>query len=191
MPPSLCTSTCNATTMVAHDENLDCLPSFNGDAYSVGYILCENANNLLKTDYIDETVWNTILSGQVAFSDLSIANGVVINMTSEIATSENPYKNGFENKKDGETFTLTITDPNVSCDNFDFYKGIDRRAAYIAIAFKDGRLWVSEQKFQLFSKTPSIENGAAQVFTIEASRKFDNGKSWACFATQPTGIFTY
>lgn len=188
---SLCTNNCNGTTMVAHNSNLDCLPTYNGDAYSIGYVLCDAANDQLKLDYTDEAVYNLILGGQVNYSDLVIANGVVINMTSEIATSENPYRNGFENKKEGETFTLTITDPNVECDNFDFYKGIDRRSAYIIIAFKDGRMWVSEEKFLLFSKTPAIENGAAQVFTIEASRKFLNGKGWLCFATQPTGIFTY
>lgn len=188
---SLCTNNCLGSTMVAHNSNLDCLPTYKGDAYSVAYILCDSANDDLKVDYTDEAEWNTILTNQVAFSDLAIANGVVIGLTSEIATIENPYKNGFETAKDGETFTLTVTDPNVECDNFDFYKGIDRRSAYIVIAFKDGRMWVSEEKFLLFSKTPAIENAVAQSFTIEASRKFENGKGWLCFATQPTGIFNY
>lgn len=187
---ALCTNNCNGVDMVLHDFN-ECQPTYKGNAYSVAYILCDEANDDLKVDYTASGAWNTILTGLDPQEDVVVVNGVVVALTSEIATAENPYKNGFENSKIGETFTLTITDPNVSCDNWDFYKAVDKRLAYVVVAFKDGRMWVSEEKMQLLSKTPQIENGAFQSFTIESTRTFEGSKTWLCYDTQPAGVFSY
>ena len=187
---ALCTNACNENEMVSHDFNL-CQPTFKGDAYSVAYIFCDAANNALKANYTASGVWNTLIAGLNSVRDVVVVNGVVVGLTPEIVTQENPYKNGFDTSKMGEKFELNVTDPNVSCDNWDFYRSIDRRIAYVVIAFKDGRMWVSEEKMQLFSMSPGIENGAFQMFSLTASRTFENGKGFLCFASQPVGIFTY
>lgn len=187
---ALCTNNCNPNEMVSHDYN-ECLPVFKGNSYSVAYILCDEANDDLKVNYTASGAWNTILSGANPNDDLVIVNGVVVNMTSEIVTTDNPYKNGEDTTKDGESFTFTVTDPNVSPDNFDFYNAIDKRLVYVAIAFNDGRMWVSEEKIRLHKKTPQIVNAESQSFTLEGQRTFENGKGWLPFLTQPAGIFTY
>jgi len=187
---ALCTNTCREDSMVPHNYT-ECIPSYLGDSYSIAYILCDAANDVLKTDYTDATGWNTILAGANPQNDLVIANGVVVGRTSENVTTENKRKNGIENIKSGENFTLTITDTNVNCDNYAFYNAIDRRFAWVAIAYSDGRMEVSPIPFYLMSKSPQIVNGEAQEFTIEATRKFNNGQQWLCFDTQPVGIFTY
>lgn len=187
---AICTNSCNDVEMVAHDYN-ECLPTSNGNAYSVAYALCDGVYDQLKVDFTDEAIWNLILTGATPNEDLVIVDGVVVNLTSEVATGENPYKNGYENTKTGETFTFSMIDPNISNANFDFYKALDRKSAYLIIAFKDGRMWVAEEKMLLFSKTPAIEQGSTQSFTVESSRTFENGKGFLQFDTQPAGIFTY
>ena len=186
---SLCLNNCG-TAMVEHDYN-ECKPIFLGNSYSVGFILCKEANDDLKVDYTASGAWNTILTGSNPENDVVIADGVVVGLTSEITTTDNPYKNGEDTVKSGETFTLSIVDPNVSVDNFEFYKSIDRKPVWIVIAFEDGRMWVTEEQIRVHFKTPQIENGTAQSFTLEGSRLFKNGTGLLAFTSQPAGVFTY
>ena len=183
---ALCTTTCDGKTMVAYTEP-DCENFYRlGNSTSIAYIICKDTNDLLKVDYTDETVWNAQLALTASYKDLNVINKVLLSRPEgENVTIENPSKGGIPNLKVGETHTLTITDPKVTVDNHEFYNMIDGKTAWVVIAYNDGRMEVSETPFTVYSKLPSIEKGATQLYEVTASRKFTTGKSWLCFDSQP------
>ena len=188
---ALCTTTCDGKTMVAYTEP-DCEYYKFGDSTSIGYILCEATNNLLKVDYTASGAWNTAIAGVDSFKDLNVINNVTIaRPEGENIVSENKAKNGFPELKQGESHTVTITDTKVTTDNHEFYNSIDGKTAYLVIAYKDGRMEVSPRRFMLMVKSPAIEYGVQQNFTIEAKANFDKDQYWLPFDSQPSGVFTF
>ena len=189
---ALCTTTCDGKTMVAYTEP-DCKEYYKyGSSTSIGYILCEATNNLLKVNYAASGAWATAIAGVDSFKDLNIINNVLIaRPEGENITTENKRKNGIPNLKSGESHTVTITDTKVSTDNHEFYNSLDRKSAYLVIAYKDGRMEVSPRRFMLMVKSPSIEHGIQQNFIIEAQSNFDEDQYWLVFDTQPAGVFTF
>lgn len=189
---ALCTTTCDGKTMVAYTEP-DCKEYYKyGNVTSIGYILCEATNNLLKVDYTASGAWATAIAGVDSFKDLNVINNVLIaRPEGENITTENKRKNGIPNLKSGESHTVTITDTKVSTDNHEFYNSLDRKSAYLVIAYKDGRLEVSPRRFMLMVKSPAIEHGVQQNFTIEAQCNFDEDQYWLAFDSQPAGVFTF
>lgn len=187
---ALCTTTCDGKSMVAHDEP-DCLDPKLGNSTSIAYILCEEANNDLKVDYTASGTWNTILTSPNVLSNLIVANKVTIGRTSENQTADNPQKDGIPTLKTGESQTVTVTDSIITTDNHEFYNSIDGKRAWVVIAYKDGRMEVSPRQMMLMSKTPAIEYGQFQSFTLEATATFDKNEYWLPFDTQPAGVFTF
>ena len=189
---ALCTTTCDGKTMVAYTE-----PECNnfyalGNSTSVAYILCEDTNDLLKVNYTASGAWATAIAGVDSFKDLNVIDNVLIALPEgENLTIENPMKNGIPNLKTGESHTVTITDPKVSSDNHDFYNMIDGKTAWVVIAYNDGRMQVSPRPMMLMVKSPGIEYGTSQKFTVEAQVNFDRNEYWLVFDTQPAGIFTF
>ena len=187
-----CTTTCDGKTMVAYTEP-DCPEYYKtGSSTSIGYILCEATNNLLKVNYAASGAWATAIAGVDSFKDLNVIDNVLIaRPEGENITTENKLKNGFPNLKTGESHTVTIIDTAVTTDNHEFYNAIDRKTAYLVIAYNDGRMEVSPRRFMLMVKSPSIEFGVQQKFTIEATANFNEDQYWLPFDTQPAGIFTF
>jgi len=177
---AVCVNTC-ALDQIEHLINA-CNDFKLGDAPAVGLIFCDDVYDDLKLDFESNVLWTTATTDP---NDAVIIRNVTVARTSEISEQENPVANGEENYSDGITYTMTITDPNVSCDNHDFYRRLNGRKAYIAVAYNDGRMEVSETPFTIYSKLPSIEKGATQLYEVTASRKFTAGKSWLCFEEQP------
>ena len=189
---ALCTTTCDGKTMVAYTEP-DCPEYYKtGSSTSIGYILCEATNNLLKVNYAASGAWATAIAGVDSFKDLNVIDNVLIaRPEGENITTENKLKNGFPNLKTGESHTVTIIDTAVTTDNHEFYNAIDRKTAYLVIAYNDGRMEVSPRRFMLMVKSPAIEFGVQQNFTIEATSNFNEDQYWLPFDTQPAGIFTF
>ena len=189
---ALCTTTCDGKTMVAYTEP-DCPEYYKtGSSTSIGYILCEATNNLLKVNYAASGAWATAIAGVDSFKDLNVIDNVLIaRPEGENITTENKLKNGFPNLKTGESHTVTIIDTAVTTDNHEFYNAIDRKTAYLVIAYNDGRMEVSPRRFMLMVKSPAIEFGVQQNFTIEATSNFNEDQYWLRFDTQPAGIFTF
>ena len=189
---ALCTTTCDGKTMVAYTEP-DCKEYYKyGSSTSIGYILCEATNNLLKVNYAASGAWATAIAGVDSFKDLNVIDNVLIaRPEGENITTENKLKNGFPNLKTGESHTVTIIDTAVTTDNHEFYNAIDRKTAYLVIAYNDGRMEVSPRRFMLMVKSPAIEFGVQQNFTIEATSNFNEDQYWLPFDTQPAGIFTF
>ncbi len=189
---ALCTQNCDDKTMVAYTEP-DCLEYYKlGNSTSIGYILCEATNNLLKVDYTASGVWATALAGVDYFKDLNVINNVLIaRPEGENITTENKLKNGFPNLKTGENHTVTVIDTKLTTDNHEFYNSIDGKSAYLVIAYNDGRMEVSPRRFMLMVKSPAIEFGVQQNFVIEAQSSFDKDQYWLPFDTQPDGVFTF
>lgn len=189
---SLCTNACDGKTMVAYTDP-NCPEFFKlGSSTSIGYILCEATNNLLKVDYTASGAWATAIAGADSFKDLNVINNVLIaRPEGENITTENKLRNGFPNLKSGESHTVTIIDTAVTTDNHEFYNAIDRKTAYLVIAYNDGRMEVSPRRFMLMVKSPAIEFGVQQNFTIEATANFNEDQYWLPFDTQPAGIFTF
>jgi hypothetical protein len=189
---ALCTNACDGKTMVAYtDQNC---PEFfkQGNSTSIGYILCEATNNLLKVNYAASGAWATAIAGVDSFKDLNVINNVLISRPEgENITTENQLKGGVPNFKSGESHTVTIIDTAVTTDNHEFYNAIDRKTAYLVIAYNDGRMEVSPRRFMLMVKSPAIEFGVQQKFTIEATSNFNEDQYWLPFDTQPAGIFTF
>ena len=187
-----CTTTCDGKTMVAYTEP-DCPEYYKtGSSTSIGYILCEATNNLLKVNYAASGAWATAIAGVDSFKDLNVIDNVLIaRPEGENITTENKLKNGFPNLKTGESHTVTIIDTAVTTDNHEFYNAIDRKTAYLVIAYNDGRMEVSPRRFMLMVKSPAIEFGVQQNFTIEATSNFNEDQYWLPFDTQPAGIFTF
>jgi len=177
---AVCINTC-AEDQIEHLINA-CNDFRLGDAPAVGLIFCEGVYEDLLPDFESDVLWATATTDP---NDAVIIKNVTVARTSEISEQENPVANGEENYSDGITYTMTITDPNVSCANHDFYRRLNGRKAYIAVAYNDGRMEVSETPFTVYSKLPSIEKGATQLYEVTASRKFTTGKSWLCFDSQP------
>ena len=189
---ALCTTTCDGKTMVAYTEP-DCPEYYKtGSSTSIGYILCEATNNLLKVNYAASGAWATAIAGVDSFKDLNVIDNVLIaRPEGENITTENKLKNGFPNLKTGESHTVTIIDTAVTTDNHEFYNAIDRKTAYLVIAYNDGRMEVSPRRFMLMVKSPAIEHGIQQNFTIEAQCNFDEDQYWLIFDSQPAGVFTF
>ena len=189
---ALCTNACDGKTMVAYTDP-NCPEFFKqGNSTSIGYILCEATNNLLKVNYAASGAWATAIAGVDSFKDLNVINNVLISRPEgENITTENQLKGGVPNFKSGESHTVTIIDTAVTTDNHEFYNAIDRKTAYLVIAYNDGRLEVSPRRFMLMVKSPAIEFGVQQKFTIEATSNFNEDQYWLPFDTQPAGIFTF
>jgi hypothetical protein len=189
---ALCTTTCDGKTMIAYTEP-DCNNFYAlGNSTSVAYILCEATNNLLKVNYTASGAWATAIAGVDSFKDLNVIDNVLVALPEgENLTIENPMKNGFSNLKTGESHTVTITDPKVTSDNHDFYNMIDGKTAWVVIAYNDGRMQVSPRPMMLMVKSPGIEYGTSQKFTVEAQVNFDRNEYWLVFDTQPAGIFKF
>ena len=49
----------------------------------------------------------------------------------------------------------------------------------------------SPRRFILMVKSPAIEYGVQQNFTIEAKANFDKDQYWLPFDSQPAGVFTF
>ncbi len=177
---AICVNTC-AQNQITHLINA-CNDFKIGDAPAVGLIFCEDVYNDLLPDFESDVLWAAATADP---NDAVIIKNVTVSRTSEISEKENPVANGEENYSDGTTYTMTITDPNVSCDNHDFYTRLNGRKAYIVVAYNDGRMEVSEDYFTIYSKLPSIEKNATQLYEIMAKRKFTREKSWLCFEAQP------
>lgn len=176
----VCTNLC-ATNMVEHTQAA-CNSFVLGDAPYIGLIFCDDVYDDLKVDFEDNALW---IAATADPNDAVIIRDVTVAMTSEINEIENPVANGEENISDGINYTLTVTDPNVSCDNNEFYAALNGRKAYIAIGYNDSRMWVSEVALNIYAKLPSIEKGALQVYEFRAQKKFTKNKSWLCFDSQP------
>jgi hypothetical protein len=178
--------------MVAYTEP-DCNNFYAlGNSTSVAYILCEDTNDLLKVNYTASGAWNTAIAGVDSFKDLNVIDNVLVALPEgENLTIENPMKNGIPNLKTGESHTVTITDPKVSSDNHDFYNMIDGKTAWVVIAYNDGRMQISPRPMMLMVKSPGIEYGTSQKFTVEAQVNFDRNEYWLVFDTQPAGIFKF
>ncbi|MFN5835071.1 MAG: hypothetical protein ACK459_15170 [Akkermansiaceae bacterium] len=189
---ALCTNACDGKTMVAYTDP-NCPEFFKqGNSTSIGYILCEATNNLLKVNYAASGAWATAIAGVDSFKDLNVINNVLISRPEgENITTENQLKGGVPNFKSGESHTVTIIDTAVTTDNHEFYNAIDRKTAYLVIAYNDGRMEVSPRRFMLMVKSPAIEFGVQQKFTIEATSNFNEDQYWLPFDTQPAGIFTF
>jgi hypothetical protein len=177
---AICVNSCN-DSVIEHIINA-CNDFKLGDSPALGLIFCDDVYSNLSADFADNALWVTATTDP---NDAVIIRNVTVSRTSEISEQENPVANGEENYSDGITYTMTITDPNVSCENHDFYRRLNGRKAYIAVAYNDGRMEVSETPFTIYSKLPSIEKGSTQLYEITASRKFTKGKSWLCFDEQP------
>ena len=189
---ALCTTACDGKTMVAYTDP-NCPEYYKlGSSTSIAYILCEATNNLLKVNYAASGAWATAIAGVDSFKDLNVIDNVLIaRPEGENITTENKLKNGFPNLKTGESHTVTIIDTAVTTDNHEFYNAIDRKTAYLVIAYNDGRMEVSPRRFMLMVKSPAIEFGVHQNFTIEATSNFNEDQYWLPFDTQPAGIFTF
>ena len=136
-----CTTTCDGKTMVAYTEP-DCPEYYKlGSSTSIAYILCEATNNLLKVNYAASGAWATAIAGVDSFKDLNVIDNVLIaRPEGENITTENKLKNGIPNLKSGESHTVTIIDTATTTDNHEFYNAIDRKTAYLVIAYNDGRM---------------------------------------------------
>jgi hypothetical protein len=177
---AICTNSCSLD-QIEHTINA-CNDFKLGDAPALGLIFCDDVYDDLKVDFTDNALWTAAVADP---NDSVIIRNITVSRTSEISTQENPVANGEENYSDGITYTINVTDPNISCDNTSFYQRLNGRKAFLAISYNDGRMEVSETAFTVYAKLPSIEKGATQVYEIEASRKFVRGKSWLCFDESP------
>ncbi len=189
---ALCTNSCDEKSMVAYTDP-NCPEYYKiGTVTSIAYILCEATNDLLKVNYAASGAWATAIAGVDSFKDLNVINNVLIaRPEGENITTENKLKNGFPNLKTGESHTVTVTDTKVLVENHEFYNALDGKSAYLAIAYNDGRMEVSPRRFMIMVKSPAIEQGIQQNFTIEATSNFDKDQYWLAFDTQPAGIFTF
>jgi hypothetical protein len=68
---------------------------------------------------------------------------------------------------------------------------IDGKTAWVVIAYNDGRMQVSPRPMMLMVKSPGIEYGTSQKFTVEAQVNFDRNEYWLVFDNQPAGIFKF
>lgn len=160
-----------------------------GNVDRIALIFCAEAYEAIKADADNPAVWAPLVHTDqngtaTTYNDVMIIKEIGFNLTSEVTTIDNLKANGITSIKSGTTYTIEIVDPSVGpCENFDFYRSLDGRYAYVMALFNDGRAWLSEMSFAFNTKAPNIEKDAQQFWSITGERLFTKGKDWTCFET--------
>jgi hypothetical protein len=181
---ALCSNLCGSP-LLSH-QTTPCSTRL-GDIRSIVFITCKEVFDQIAADPENHASWEDITNpaNNIGNANGTIVNDLQIERTSEISFVERFVSDGTENNSDGVTYTLAILDQNISCENNEFWRSLNGRSAYVALAYNDGRMEISEVQFPFYTAMPSATKNTVQTYSVEASKKFPTSKSWICLENAP------